>query len=63
MTIKKIAFVKESKDKVQAFDSRGNYMFTKYGKMNSYTADNIAMKSNCGRTMVYDTKGSYKFTR
>ena len=60
---KKIALVKESKDKVQAYDDRGNYMFTKYGKMSSYTTDTIAMKDNSGREVVYDTKGTYKFSR
>lgn len=60
---KKIALVKESKDKVQAFDDKGNYMFTKYGKMGSYTSDTITMKGNNGSDIVYDIKGSYKFTR
>lgn len=60
---KKIAFVKESKDKVQAFDDKGNYMFTKYGQMSNYTSDTIAMKNNSGRNSVYDAKGAYKFTR
>jgi hypothetical protein len=60
---KKIAFVKESKDKVQAYDDKGNYMFTKYGKMSSYTSDNISIKNSSGRNTIYDAKGSYKFTR
>ena len=38
-------------------------MFTKYGKMSSYTPDTIVMKDNSGKDTVYDTKGSYKFTR
>ena len=63
MMNKKIALVKESKYKVQAFDGQGNYMFTKYGKMSSYTPDTIVMKDNSGKDTVYDTKGSYKFTR
>ena len=63
MMNKKIGYVKESKDKVQAFDEKGNYMFTKYGKISSYTSDNISIKNNCGKDRIYDTNGSYKFTR
>ena len=61
---KQIAFVKESKDKVQAFDSKGNYMFTKYGRLASFTPYTIAIKNESGRNArIYDTSGSYKFSR
>ena len=59
----KISFVKESKDKIQAFSDKGTYLFTKYGKLNSFTESTISIKTPDGRAMVYDTKGSYKFTR
>lgn len=59
----KIAIVKESGNRLQVFNTKGNYMFTRYGKLNNYTESTISIKTPCGRSQVYDSKGNYKFTR
>ena len=60
---KKISFVKQFNDKVQVYDIKGNYMFTRYGKLDSYTPDSVNMKTADKRTVVYDSAGTYKYCR
>lgn len=60
---KKIAFVKEVKNKVQVYNTKGDYMFTKYGAVSNYTTETISIKETNGSNRTYDANGSYKFTR
>ena len=61
--MKKISTLKQVGNSVQCFDQKGNYMFTKYGTLNSFTESTISMKSPDKRSQVFGTKNNYLFTR
>jgi hypothetical protein len=63
MKERKIASIKVRDNRVMCYDDEGRYMFTRNGKVNSYTEDNLVLESIDGRNKVLDSKGKYKYTR
>lgn len=55
--------VQKSSNRVEVYDERGNFMFSKTGELMGFTGTTVSVKTSSNRVEVYDEKGNFKFSK